>query len=139
MNSIKRSWILLAAIAIITGIAVSGCGGSAPKPAAAAPAAPSSQQAPVTATQPPDAREVASRLGGQHFTAIPVEKPSIWGIVDQGNFWIGQVKYTVETFMTTEVRNARIKIMTQVGIVPKWTTPTAVTYLSIQPGPPPAS
>jgi uncharacterized protein YcsI (UPF0317 family) len=97
-----------------------------------------SQNAPVPVQQPVTARDIAAKLGGTHFIPLQVTKPSLFGITDQGNFWIGSTKYCVETFGSVESRDARVKVMAAFGIVPKWMTATSIVYLSTKPGPPPS-
>jgi hypothetical protein len=120
--------VVVASIAII---AVASACGSSPEPSQAAQT-PRSQVAerPVPVTQSPSARDVAASLGGTGFTELKVDKPSIWGMVEQGNFWINGTRYCVETFSSTEGRDARIKVAEVFGIVPKWETSTSIVYVS---------
>jgi len=88
-----------------------------------------SSTTPVAVKQPATASQVASQLNCKGFKDLGSAPAA--GVVDSGSCYIGKVKYAMNTFANSNVRDAWIKMSAPFGVVPKWETPTSVTYKSV--------
>lgn len=91
---------------------------------------PTSSPTAITAVQqPPTASEVAKALGCKQFKDLGAAKAG--GAVDMGYCYIGSIKYAIDTFASTDARDAWLKVSEPFGVNPKWETATSVTYKSV--------
>lgn len=79
----------------------------------------------VTVKQPLTAHQIADKIGCGSFTQLG---PAQMYVVDSGTCMLDGVKYGIDTFATTAVRDSWLKIAQNYGVVPKWETATAVIY-----------
>lgn len=84
---------------------------------------------PTLVAQPESAEQVAKNLGCGDFTDLG-SAPG-FAVQDSGSCWIGGKKYAMDTFTSSVMRDAWLKAATQLGVVPRWETPTSVTYPSV--------
>lgn len=83
----------------------------------------------VKVAQPPTSAQVAAAEHCGNYHAEKSAAGAAFGmIIDGGYCYIGETKYTVRTFQTTAVRDAWLKSAEDLGVHPKWETPTSVTY-----------
>ena len=114
VSAIIGTTFLLAALIV----AVSGCGTS--------PDVSSSVTAPVTgnvvvAAQQPrisSASQVAAQLNCGKFHEASTSQPHISIVLDAGICWIGDTKYGIDTFASSESRDAWLKIASAFGMNP---------------------
>jgi hypothetical protein len=79
--------------------------------------------------QPPTARQVADQLDGTNFTQLST-KGGTPLVLEAANFYIGDKKYAVDTFLNKANRDAWLPTAEMLGVVPYWVTPNAVVYPS---------
>jgi hypothetical protein len=92
--------------------------------------APVKTDTPVAVQQIPSSQDVARQLSGVNFVPKHIGV-NMWGMTSGGTFWIGNEKFAVNTFTSTEARDNWLKISKKLGVNPKWMTKTAVVYPSI--------
>jgi hypothetical protein len=79
----------------------------------------------------PSAEVVARSLHCKKFLNIGVGG-GVQGIVlDEGSCYIGTVKYAIDTFQTSQIRDTWLKMAKPMGVVPAFETATSVTYKSV--------
>jgi len=78
-----------------------------------------------TVVQPLSAQQIADKIGCGDF----VQKgPAQMYVIDSGTCVLDGVKYGIDTFASTDVRDNWLKIAQNYGVVPKWETATAIIY-----------
>lgn len=79
----------------------------------------------------PSAEIVAQRLHCKRFQNIGVSG-GVQGIVlDEGSCYIGNVKYAIDTFQNSKIRDTWLKMSEPLGVIPAFETATSVTYKSV--------
>lgn len=79
----------------------------------------------ITIKQPITAQQVAAKIGCGSFKQLG---PAQMYVIDSGTCVIDGVKYGIDTFASTAVRDSWLKIAQNYGVVPKWETATAIIY-----------
>jgi hypothetical protein len=131
MNATRTLAAAICTLFLGTGVLAGGSSGN--PPAAVQPSHKS--EAPVMVQQPPKAADVAKQLNGTNFTAKDVGNGKVlWGMTSGGTFMLKGTKYAVNTFTTSQARDAWLKTVKRFGVNPKWLTSTAVVYPSVMPG-----
>ena len=116
----------LALVLIIAGVIllITACGGH---PSSAKPSD-KVTLAPVAGRQIP-LKNVVAQVGCTKFVN---DGPAATGLViDYGYCFIGKQKYAADMFVSQQDRDAWIKAVAGLGVVPKWETATTVIYKSV--------
>lgn len=121
---------ILACLVMVIGIVLVLKHGNEPAQPSQTPSVqPSVTRLPVAMAQPVSAEQVASNLGCGNFTDLG--PAAGYAVTDSGSCWINGKKYALDTFTSKEMRDAWLQAAEQLGVVPKWETPTSVTYPSV--------
>jgi hypothetical protein len=90
--------------------------------ACASSSQPTHPAAQVTAVQLPTARQIANQLHGTGFKADHVAPATTEyaGEVYSGQFFIGQMLYTVKVYNTPAAMDESLKLAKKMGLTPKW-------------------
>lgn len=83
----------------------------------------------TTVQQPPTAAQVANQFGCTGFKDIGPSQAG--GVIDSGTCMKGGVKYALDTFPSTAIRDSWLKEAEQLGVNPLQETSTAVIYKSV--------
>lgn len=80
--------------------------------------------------QPPTASEIAKNLGCTGFSDTGAAPAG--GAITTGTCYISGVKYAIDTFVNSQIRDSWLKITEPMGVNPKWMTSTSVVYKSVK-------
>jgi hypothetical protein len=77
-------------------------------------------------TQPQTASQIATEMKCVRF--VDDGPATVGGAIDTGHCWIGSVKYGIDVFPSSAVRDAWIVTAEKFGVSPEYMTGTAVGY-----------